>query len=342
MGKFLTKKQIEELKFAHRVEDKLKYGDRIKAILLLNEGWTAAQIAKVLLIDEKTVGNYRRMYEEGGTDRLCCDEYSGRESKLSEDQMEKLRQELLKKIYMSSTEVCEYVSKTFGVSYCVSGMTYLLKRIGFSYKKPMAVPGKADPQEQRDFVKRYQRLKQQKNPEEPIYFMDGTHPQHNSHPAYGWLPKGEATELKTNTGRQRVTLNGALNAETHEIIVREDLTLNAENTMDFFRTIERQHPDAKKVFIIVDNAGYFKGTRIQTFLKMSKIELIYLPPYSPNLNLIERVWKLFKKKVLANRYYESFLEFRAACMSFFTKKNLRSVRAELDSLLTENFQLFNA
>lgn len=342
MGEFLTKAQIKELKCAHRFEDKLKYGDRIKTILLLDQGWTYSKIAEVLLLDEKTVGNYRRLYEEGGVDRLCCDEHPGRESKLTEKQLEDLRRELQRKIYMTTASVCDYVKKTFGVRYCISGMTYLLRRIGFSYKKPTAIPGKADAESQGRFIKAYRRLKQRKRPEEPIYFMDGTHPQHNSHPAYGWLPKGEDTELKTNTGRQRVTLNGALNAETHEIVVREDLTLNAENTMDFFRTIEALHPMAKRVFIIVDNAGYFKGKRIQLFLKTSRIKLIYLPPYSPNLNLIERVWKLFKKKVLANQYYESFLDFRRACLAFFSKNNWRSLRTQLTTLLTENFQILNA
>ena len=342
MGAFLSKGQIKELRSAHRYEDKLKYGDRIKASLLRDQGWTCAKIAEVLLLDEKTVGNYRRMYEEGGVERLCCDEHAGRECKLTDRQLEGLAQELRRKIYMTTASVCEYTEKAFGVRYCIAGMTYLLKRIGFSYKKPTAIPGKADAAAQRRFVKAYHRLKQQKRLEEPIYFMDGTHPQHNSHPAYGWLPKGEETELKTNTGRQRVTLNGALNAETHEILVREDLTLNAENTMDCFRTIGALHSTAKRVFIIVDNAGYFKGKRIQEFLKTSRIKLVYLPPYSPNLNLIERVWKFFKKKVLANRYFESFLDFRHACLAFFSKKNWHALRHELRSLLTENFQILNA
>lgn len=342
MGEFLTKAQINELKTAHRFEEKLKYGDRIKTILLLDQGWPYSKIAEVLLIDEKTAWNYRRLYEDGGVERLCCDEHRGRESKLTEKQLEELKEELRRKIYPTTASVCEYVRKEFRVKYSISGMTYLLRRNGFSYKKPTAIPGKSEGESQQRFVKAYRRLKQGKRPEEPIYFMDGTHPQHNSHPAYGWLPKGEDTELKTNTGRQRVTLNGALNAETHEIVVREDLTLNAENTMDFFRTIEELHPTARRLFIIVDNAGYFKGKRIKAFLKTSRIKLIYLPPYSPNLNLIERVWKLFKKKVLANRYFESFLEFRKACLAFFSKNNWRSLKHELSSLLTENFQIVNA
>jgi len=73
-----------------------------------------------------------------------------------------------------------------------------------------------------------------------------------------------------------------------------------------------------------------------------KIQLVYLPPYAPNLNLIERVWKFFKKMILYNKYYPTFSEFKEVCLSFFKKRNLKMYRRELDSLLTENFQIVSA
>jgi hypothetical protein len=78
--------------------------------------------------------------------------------------------------------------------------------------------------------------------------MDGVHPQHNSLPAYGWLPKGEETRLKSNTGRQRANLSGALDSETHEVIVHEHKTLNAEATISFFRILERRYSDAPTIY----------------------------------------------------------------------------------------------
>ena len=64
---------------------------------------------------------------------------------------------------------------------------------------------------------------------------------------------------------------------------------------------------------------------------------MFLPPYAPNLNVIGRLWRFFKKQILHNRYYESFSEFRAACEEFFS--NPRKYRRELRGLLTENFAI---
>ena len=182
-------------------------------------------------------------------------------------------------------------------------------------------------------------LKEAKRKEDPILYMDGVHPQHNSHPDYGWLPRGKESELKANTGRQRVTLNGALNSETNDIHVRAEQVLNSANTVEYFKGIEAAYPEAKRIYISLDNAGYYRGKKIKSYLENSKIELLYLPPYAPNLNLIERVWKFFKKKVLASRYYESFLEFKTACLQFFEKKNWQGRSAELETLLAPNFQI---
>ncbi len=74
------------------------------------------------------------------------------------------------------------------------------------------------------------------------------------------------------------------------------------------------------MYLVHDYAGYYKGEKIREFLKGSRIEILFLPPYSPNLNLIERLWKFFKKKVLHNKYYEKIEQFPEACLSFSTKR----------------------
>jgi len=204
------------------------------------------------------------------------------------------------------------------------------------------VPGKANEEAQREFLEELAKLKKKIKPEDKLYYVDGVHPQHNSLPSYGWLPKGEETKLKSNTGRQRANINGALNADTHEVIIQETVTLNAETTIKFFKQIENKNKDAKSIYLILDNAGYYKGEKIREYLKTSKIKLIFLPPYAPNLNLIERLWKFFKKKILYNRYYKTFAEFRDACLGFFKKSNLRKFKKELNSLLIDNFQIVSA
>jgi len=89
--------------------------------------------------------------------------------------------------------------------------------------------------------------------------------------------------------------------------------------------------------VICDNARYYRSKAVQEYLETSRIKLVFLPPYAPNLNLIERFWEFLKKNVLYNRYYETFDEFREACETFF--KNPHKYQRELRSLLTANFEL---
>jgi transposase len=91
------------------------------------------------------------------------------------------------------------------------------------------------------------------------------------------------------------------------------------------------------IYVICDNARYYRSKAVQEYLKGSRIKLVFLPPYAPNLNLIERLWKFFKKQVLYNRYYESFDAFRKACEEFFG--NPQQYHHELCSLLMDNFAI---
>ena len=133
-----------------------------------------------------------------------------------------------------------------------------------------------------------------------------------------------------------------MDAETHEVHIQEHVTLNADTTINFFKFLEGKYPTAPKIYLILDNAGYYKGQKIEEYLENSRIELVKLPPYAPNLNLIERLWKFFKKKVLYNQYYKTFSVFREACLAFFKKSNLKKFKQELDSLLVDRFQIVSA
>jgi transposase len=233
-----------------------------------------------------------------------------------------------------------YVAKQFKVKYSVSGLTELLHRLGYSYKKPKLVPGKADAIAQEEFIELYNKIKETKGANDIIYFMDGTHPQHNSVAAYGWIKKGKVKELKSNTGRQRLNINGAINIETLSTVVDYGDSINAQSTVSLLKKLELKHPDAEVIYTICDNARYYRSKMVQEYVEKSKIKLEFLPPYSPNLNLIERLWKYFHKKVLYNKYYETFGEFKKACKSFF--RRIKRYKEDLSSLLTENFQRMGA
>ena len=337
----LTSEEVRSLRALHRRCKDRHVADRIKAVVLLGTGWTVIDTAEALLLDEDTVRSYRQAYRQGGTDLLLTVRYQGSDPKLSPDQIRELDQHLSATTYLRAQDVVVYVKETFGVVYTVAGMTDLLKRLDYVYKKPTLTPGQhPDVAVQQAFIEDYQRLKENKGKDDPIYFMDGVHPRHNPVAAYGWIKRGTDKTLESNTGRSRVNINGAVDVAGLKVVVEFGEAVNAQSTIALLGRLEARHPRAKAIYVYCDNARYYRSRLVQAYLVGSKIKLIFLPAYCPNLNLIERLWKYFRKQVLYNRYYEHFAQFKAACEGFF--QGIDEHVTALRSLLTENFQVITA
>jgi transposase len=118
------------------------------------------------------------------------------------------------------------------------------------------------------------------------------------------------------------------------VLIQEDRTLNAKSTIQFFQKIEEAYPFKRKIHVFCDNAPYYRNKEVREYLKNSKIALHFLPPYSPNLNPIERLWKWMKERVIYNAYYEHFEEFKAAVLGFFAILSALSI----ESILGKNFR----
>jgi transposase len=281
--------------------------------------------------------NYMKLYQEGGLKELIRKKHKGSESYLSEAQIEILKKELDSNIYLTTQAVVEYIQKTFSEAYSQSGMRDFLHRIGYEYKKPKLVPGNPDIEAQEIFAQQYEEFMLAKPANVEVVFADAVHPQHNTMAAYGWIKRGEKRELKTSSGRERLNLHGAINAETFEMTVIESKTVDADSTIQLLEMLENKYALATTIYVILDNARYHYSHKVQEFLKSSRIKLVFLPSYLPNLNLIERVWKFFKKKVLYNTYYENIAVFREACIEFF--KNIGTYQVELSTIMNSEFEL---
>jgi transposase len=310
MQGFLSKEQVKELRNELRIEDKRKYADRIRVILLLDKGWTYQKISEALFLDEGSITNNLKRYNEGGIEGLILDFHQGGTTKLTSFQEQELATHLENKIYTATKEIIFYVRKTYKVKFTLSGMRDLLHRIGFSYKKPKVVPGKMSQQKQEEFIKFYQEIKENMEEGDKIYFADAAHPHHNATPSYGWIKKGEEKKLLSNTGRQRVNLNGALDIQNLDVIVNSEDTINRASMIRLFENIRMKNMDSKNIYIILDNAAYNRSYEVQFHAYFLGIKLMYLPSYSPNLNIIERLWKFFYKKVKNNKYYPQFDDFK--------------------------------
>lgn len=331
MNKFLTKKERQELLDELKIERSRRYAERIKVILLLDEGKTYKNISDYLFLDEGTIANYKKRYREGGIEGLIIDDYARNRSKLTEEEEQILTADLESRIFPSTKEVADHIKKKFKVTYSISGVTALLHRLGFSFKKAKGVPGKAKKEDQAKFIRSYNALKSHGK----VYFGDGTHPRHNSILSYGWIKKGEEKEVLTNSGRFHVNLFGAICLENQETIVRSYPAIGQDHICDFLKVLRNKNPDGQKLYLILDKGPYNRANSVKKLAKKLNIKLIYLPAYSPNLNPIERLWKFFKKKVLYNQYYEKQEQFSEVCSNFF--RGIRKYKNELATLLTDNF-----
>jgi len=340
MAGFLSPEQIRDYEKRHKAEKKKQPCDKIKAILLLDRGFSHTEVAKILLIDMTTVWRWHQTYNGKGLNGLLMDHYTGGTSKLTREQIAALDKHLENNVYLAAKEICEYVRKKFQVEYTVKGMTSLLHSLKYTYKKPKHIPGKANSEAQLEFIEQYNQVKENKTPEDRIYFMDASHALHNSQPAYGWIKKGKEMVIQSNTGRRRLNINGAYCIENHTAVIQESDTVNAQSTVALLQEMMRKQP-LGIIYIILDNAKYYRSQIVTEFQKQNpRIQLLFLPPYSPNLNIIERLWRFFKKNITYNKYYEEFAVFRKYSMNFF--KNIKKYRSDLESLMTDNFELIEA
>ncbi len=145
--------------------------------------------------------------------------------------------------------------------------------------------------------------------------------------------------VRAASGRQRFNVLGAWNAVTRELVAVTNTTVvNTDTMCELLRKVAALGLTAP-ITMVLDNARYQRNAVVQALAESLGIELLFLPSYSPNLNLIERLWKFIKRRSLYGRYHPTFAHFRAAIDE--TIANLPTKHAaELASLMSINFQRF--
>jgi transposase len=333
----LSEEQKKDLELRHRYEDDGRIRDRIKAVLLKSEGWKNKAIAQALRIHEETV---RQHLTDWSTDEKLKPENGGSYSKLDDVQTRALDIHLSDKTYTRVMDICAYVETTLGVRYTVSGMTKWLKEHKFSYKYPKNVPAKADQAKQEEFIEKYLALVADTPLDEPILFMDSAHPTMATKVVCGWIKKGVDKPIAQTASRTRVNIMGAIELSTMNVVSCRPEYVNAETTVAFFGQLKISYPAAPKIHIILDQSGYHRSQLVKEAALAKNIELHYLPPYSPNLNSIERLWKVMNEEVRNNIFFSSAKTFRDAINGFFDI-TLPKIAQSLRGRINDNFQTLN-
>lgn len=334
---FLTQEEKKILKKYHKEIGSRKLADRIKTILMLNDGYSYSEISEILLIDDTTARKYFEIYVNKGIDELLVMRYEGRDSKLSGIQLYILSRHIEENIIRDAKEIKNYINEQFNVEYSEKYIPKLMSTLGYSYKKATLVPSKADEKRQLEHVEMYEMLKDAKDKEDVILFADGAHPTHNTHPIRCYIKKGEKKEIPSNSGRTRVNIHGAINIEDMDITYQLPITINQDTTIEFLEKIREKYQEKKSVFLFTDNARYYRAKKVQEYLKTTNITMVFLPPYSPNLNPIERLWKFMKQHIIGANYFEKFTDFKNSIIKFLD--NPKPYFNRLKSLITDNFQI---
>lgn len=310
--------------------------NRVCVILGRDDGHSVKEIADILRIGQSSVYDYLMEYDEN--QKTINDPHLGKPCKLEKSQETELKAHLQQKTYVKVKQICLYVKNTYKIEYTVAGMRNWLQRQRFVYKTPMHVPGKLDPEKQRLFIEEYNKLKAGLKENEAIYFSDAVHPEYQSHATSGWILEGEVKTLGTTAKQERLHFIGAVELTQMHIVTKEYSTIDGASMIDFLKTLANSS-GASKIHLICDNGRANKNKEVRKYLEeQTKIEIHYLPAYSPNLNSIERLWKVMREQVTYNRLYPKFKDFTEKIRDFFVTGTVQ-LKERLKARINNNFQI---
>jgi transposase len=336
----LTPQQRNDISDRRRQALDRRIYQRLSAVLWSDAGRTREEIAELVGVSTRQVGQWLRIFRNKGLEQLCTLHYQGDPGRLRPAQVQRLKQEIATGVFHNAEQVRTWVQETWGVDYSISGLKDLLRRIGASYHKVSGFFWKADVEEQKKFVRKHRRHKREAGPTTRRYFVDACHPVWGVDLLYScWLLVGQRFDVGVGNGRKRLNILGAYSPDDHDYV---DLRLTKENItgeqfVKLLEALRAKHPGTEKFILYLDNARYYSKPCVKEWLaKHREFRLVPLPAYSPNLNLIERLWKFLRKKAL-NRWHKTFEEMQTAVAEVLDR--LDEYRDELATLMTERFAI---
>ena len=341
----MTTYQISEADLAYVKYERFYYPNpriqkRFHVLWLKGEGFLNVDIASIVGIHRNTVKSYLDIYQSDGLEGLKQFHYNIPVSELDEHKIS-IEAYFRKHPPISVKHARHEIKRITGIERSLSRTRAFLKRLGMKPMKTGHVPAKADPVKQKEFVDNVLQplVDQAEKGECHLLFMDGVHFVMSAFVAIVWC--FERLFIKSASGRSRINLLGAVNAKTKEIIsLYNDTYIKAPTVIELLKMIRKRYRK-KQIYVVLDNARYQHCKLVKKMAEELKIELVFLPSYSPNLNIIERLWKLVKSEVCAAKYYKNKLDFENAILDFVEELNTnKKLKPILRSTLSCNFQLF--
>jgi transposase len=305
-------------------------------------GYTHQQIARIVGIHVNTVTRYCQWYAYGGSAALCQLRYGTNQSELSL-YSEQITAHFQGQPAASLKEAQQRIEALSGIRRSLPQVATFLARLGVGRHKTGHIPAKADPERQAEYLENVLEpaLRQAQQGKAHLLFMDAAH--FVLAPFLGWLWSFARVFIKAPAGRQRLNVIGAVDAITKQLHFLGNTTrVNTDTMLTFLVHVREHYLTALPLYLVLDNARYQHNKAVKALAEQLNITLLFLPPYSPNLNLIERLWRFVKQKCLTAIYYENFAAFQKAILSTLNKVNTDpDYQQQIKSLLSLRFQRFH-
>lgn len=286
---------------------------RFAIVLLYLLGIKRSEISRVLKCCQKTVHENIKKYRLHGFKGILENPRSGRKSFLTEEESVKIKNKVICK-NISATQkkvvhvemINDMVEECKGKRYSLSGVYSYCKKIGLRKVKPRPVHIKNDPkimlEWQENFFKIMKAVKNKNsNKKVSFYYQDETRYGQKTITTGVWSPKGIRPEYKNQNGFLNTWIYGAINTETGQRFGLVLPTLNSENMQIFLNSFSRTIKRNEHILLILDGSKAHNNNKI---IVPKNMTLHFLPPYSPQLNPIERVWLFLKRNYLSFKLYE--------------------------------------
>lgn len=314
-------------------------------VYLRKKGCQRKEIASIANIDEDSITNYMKCYSKNGLQGLLKEHYRKPESQL-EPYTEQLKKLFIEQVPHTVNQAIKMIDAETNIRLKPTACRDFLKKIGMKCRRCGLVPGKAtDDEKQRAAQQAFHdqqlqpKLEQAKQGTRTVLFVDAAHFVMGAFLGMVW--SFMRLLLPSASGRKRHNVLGAFDPITLEAItVTNDSYINQDVFCAFLEKIDQAYAHSKlPITVVLDNARYQKCQSVTDKAKELGIELLYLPAYSPNLNLIERLWRFVKKQVLYSKHYDNFNAFRNSIDTCINNLGTH-FRTEMQSLMTMKFQLF--
>jgi transposase len=341
----LTQEQLDQLHKEATENSCVRARKKCWVVYLKGKGYAHREIADVVRVDGDTVTEYLRKYRNGGLPELLAEDYRKQGGQL-DAHAERLKEVFKKQPPHTVNQAIEMIEQETGVRLQPSACRTFLRKLGMKFRRCGLVPGKAQDddgqrQAQQEFhdQKLQPLLEEARQGKRTVLFVDAAHFVMGAFLGMLWC--FVRLLLPSSSGRKRYNVLGAYDPIRHEVVtLTNDTVVNQETFCALLDKIAADVGTGLPITLVLDNARYQKCQSVFDKAGALGIELLYLPAYSPNLNLIERLWRFVKKQVLYSTHYDKFATFKESIDACLRDLGTR-FKSKMQSLMTLKFQLFS-